>query len=178
MAEGLKFEVSIDASEIRARFDAIGSREYRRAIQYALDETAKAAKAAFLPRIPGALSHGPRAGRPSKLTLDPVFYERGRDYDNLGEISSSIIVKPLQSKWLKYLFGDGDNERLPGDVGLAADLAAHPERFQPVLPGRRENPRLRSRDGRPAAGRDDEPETPHDHGRRGEGRPQADTGLR
>ena len=124
---GLAFSVRFDTSAVKAQFDAIGSREYARGVQYALDETAKAAKARFLKRIPAALSHGPRAGKPNKMTLDPVHYARGRDYDHVTEISSSIVVKPLQSKWMKYLLGDDDNARLPGDVGLAADRILIPQ---------------------------------------------------
>lgn len=126
-SKGLAFSVQFDTSQVKAQFDAIGSREYARGVQYALDETAKEAKARFLKRIPAALSHGPRAGKPNKLTLDPVYYARGRDYDHVTEISSSIVVKPLQSKWMKYLLGNEQNPRLPGDIGLAADRILIPE---------------------------------------------------
>ena len=38
----------------------------------------------------------------------------------MGEASAAVFVLPLQSTWLKFSFGDGDQVRLPGDVGVEA----------------------------------------------------------
>ena len=41
VANGLKFEVHLDTGSVKSRFDAVGSSEFKRGLQFALDETAR-----------------------------------------------------------------------------------------------------------------------------------------
>ena len=121
----LKFSVNVNFAKHQAAFAAIGSKEFPRAIAFALDETAKSATTNFRDRVmPQVL-----ARTLTKFSKDGIQYLRSGDkrYDTITEvkhISTSVMVsdgkhgRKDRSSYFKYLFGSGTNVRSPGDVGL------------------------------------------------------------
>jgi hypothetical protein len=132
---GLRLDLKIDWKDAKARFDAIGSNEFPRAIAYVVHSTAKWAAENFRNDVmPRVLGHNiGRSGLVQSLssyTRSAIRYDRdsGTRYDDVKsvrDIHASIYVAATQGKrgsdqsaFLKYLFGSGPQTREPGDVGL------------------------------------------------------------
>jgi hypothetical protein len=99
----------------------VGIAKNRRAAAWAMDETAKHAaigiRSQFDKRLKSEVPQTKQAvayRRSGKASLNAI--EAGE-----REIFSSVYVMPKQSAYFKYLFGIGDNIRLPGDLGLAQE---------------------------------------------------------
>jgi hypothetical protein len=105
----------------RDRFvSSVGEAKYRRAAGWTVDEVAKTAVVGIREKFHKTLKRNTpwtqsaiRYNRSSKAGLNAI--EQGK----VDGIFASVEVMPKQSTYLKYLFGVGDNTRLPGDVGLA-----------------------------------------------------------
>ncbi|MBE7201611.1 MAG: hypothetical protein INR70_27935 [Parafilimonas terrae] len=104
--------------------NSVGMAKYRRAAGFAVDEVAKAAVLNIRRQFSTHLK------RQTPWTKSAVVYKRLSKADLNGlergerhaeDVYAQVYVKPNQSVYLKYLFGLGDNTRLPGDVGLARD---------------------------------------------------------
>lgn len=99
-----------------------GMAKYRRAAGWAVDEVAKQAVQNVRYRFHKTLK------RRSPWTESAVAYKRlskselnalERGERNTEDVYAQVYVKPKQSAYLKYLFGIGENLRVPGDVGMA-----------------------------------------------------------
>ncbi|WP_200927260.1 hypothetical protein [Methylobacterium sp. Leaf88] len=128
MAYPFKVRMASDVGPLiedwRDRFvSTVGIAKYRRAAGWAMDETAKAAVVGIRKQFHKTLK------RNTPWTQSAIKYTRS-GFVGLNQIErndagdgvwASVELMPKQSTYLKYLFGVGDNTRLPGDVGLAQD---------------------------------------------------------
>lgn len=117
MAWIIGFTPKAQLEQFQQRMHDIGSKRAPRATQFALNGIAISAAKESSKVVAKALD------RPTPWALRAFFAVKG----NLGQASkvgiknlwSAIKVKDQQSTVFKYLFGDGRNDRRPGDVGLA-----------------------------------------------------------
>ena len=125
------FGVSFDHEAWARSFAEIGSTEFPRAVAFALDETAKATAGGMKQRMPAAMGRRTSGGwQANSFTLQGVAYSRSGRFDVVSGIESimwSVQIKPKQSAYPKFGFGQGPQERLPGDVGLAEDIILVPD---------------------------------------------------
>jgi hypothetical protein len=118
---GLTVDIAPAIEAWRDRFvSQVGVAKYRRAAGWAVDETAKAAVLGIRSQFDKHLR------RQVPWTKSAVTYARAEkaglnaiEQGTRTDVYAQVFVKPKQSVYLKYLFGMGDNTRLPGDVGLA-----------------------------------------------------------
>lgn len=116
------FGVTVDLAravrDAQKEFEAFALDRFPRAVQFALTGVAIDATNRFRDRVP-EIFHGP-----NKLTRDALRYTVDKDLlgkvQSVDEAKADVFVLPLQSSWLKYAFGDGENVRQPGDVGIEA----------------------------------------------------------
>ncbi|CAM3147110.1 hypothetical protein JHFBIEKO_0245 [Methylobacterium mesophilicum] len=128
MAHEFKVRIASDVGPLiedwRDRFvSTVGIAKYRRAAGWAMDETAKAAVVGIRKQFQKTLKRNtPWTQSAIKYTRSGVVGLNQIERNDAGDgVWASVEVMPKQSTYLKYLFGVGDNTRLPGDVGLAQD---------------------------------------------------------
>jgi hypothetical protein len=117
----VRFDVAKAVREAQQAFESFGLDRFPRAVQYALTGTVIDGANRWRRSVDTTFDH------PNRATRDAVRYVVDKDLLNkvttVGEASAAVFVLPLQSTWLKYAFGDSNQTRLPGDVGVEAYFA-------------------------------------------------------
>jgi len=117
----MKVNMKVDAGAWQQLFSDIGSVEFPRAVGVALNTAARYAKASFQKGMDETLK------KENKFTQNAIGLKRIDFRDVTDGSVSEIFIKPQQSAYLKYLFGQDSNVRVPGDVGLAASTLLIPD---------------------------------------------------
>ncbi len=92
-----------------------------RAAQYAINGVAMEARSRQRQELESELDH------PTPWTKSALIVRAGKlSVERLADVSASVAVKDNQSIVLKHLFGDGPQQREPGDVGLSEEHVLTP----------------------------------------------------
>ena len=105
--------------DLEARFAALGKYRFADALQEAVNELADIAIGDLAGRFDRNIEGGPAAFtkiKPGKGSSSVIAKKRSGAKRGVAE--ASIVVRPKQSAYLKYMLGE-DDRREPGDVGIA-----------------------------------------------------------